>query len=1108
MKATPSCYRCGGEHLATVCRYRETICRYCKKKGHLERVCRAKLSRAEPKRPNYPRKNCYIDEDQRGPDPDAYDMFTLTDKFYDPIVIQVTINGVPIKMEMDTGASVSVISKATYQMISSRTGIEKLQESTVKLKTYTGEPIPVLGTVSVKVSYNNCELELFVQVVDGKGPDLMGRDWLTQFKVALRPVNSLESLPPLKEVLEKHAEVFNDQLGCLQGQEIKLIVKENAQPKFFKPRTVPLVLRGRVEAELQRLEEKGIISPVQFSQWAAPIVPVVKRDGNVRICGDYKVTINQAIKTESYPLPRVDELFANLSGGKYFSKLDLSNAYLQLPIEEVSKEFLVINTHKGLFKYNRLPFGVSSAPAIFQRCMETLLRGEKGVSVYLDDILITGATIQDHLANLEGVLQKLQNAGLRLNRTKCSFMKTSIEYLGHIIDHQGLHPTEKKVQAIQEAPKPKNLSELRSFLGIVNYYNRFLPNLSTKLTPLYALLSKQAKWHWSPQQDEAFHLAKKALQKDSLVVHFDESKPVLLACDASQYGLGAVLSHIMDNGLERPIAYASRTLTAAEKNYSQLEKEGLAIVYGVKKFHNYLYGRQFQIESDHQPLSHLFNETKGVPQMASSRIQRWALTLSAYQYSIRYKPGKSLSNADALSRLPQPTTISVDGLPGDLVHLINHLATTGITAENIREWTDKDPTLSQVRHFVMLGWPDSVPGEEFRPFNNRKSELSVLDGCLLWGSRVIVPPQGQQLVLNELHDSHPGCTRMKALARSYVWWPQMNAEIEEVVKQCPNCQESRPSPAMAPLHPWEWPSHPWQRLHLDFAGPFLGHMYLVLVDAHSKWMEVHLMQSITASKTIESLRIIFSTHGLPRTIVTDNGPTFTSSEFAKFVSSNSIRHIKSSPYHPSTNGLAERAVQSLKQGLKRNLDFPVQERLSKFLFKYRITPHSTTDVPPSELLMGRRLRSRLDCLYPDRGERVSSQQQKQKRHHDNSKSIRYFNPGDKVFAEMFQGNLCRWLPGAIVKVTGLVSYHVKLNDGRLIRRHVDSIRRRETNDPVDISSKEQGNPSNLHSDLYLPDIPQSNSTSIEQTQEPTATNSQPQLRRSTRHRKPPNRYGQ
>ena len=220
---------------------------------------------------------------------------------------------------------------------------------------------------------------------------------------------------------------------------------------------------------------------------------MVKRDGNVCICGDYKVTINQAIKTESYPLPRVDELFANLSGGKYFSKLELSNAYLQLPIEEESKEFLAINTHKGLFKYNLLPFGVSPAPAIFHHCMETLLRGEKGVSVYLDDVPITGATIQDHLANLEGVLQKLQNAGLRLNPTKCSFMKTSIEYLGHIIDHQGLHPTEKKVQAIQEAPKPKNLSKLRSFLGIVNYYNRFLPNLSTKLTPLVCFALQTGK---------------------------------------------------------------------------------------------------------------------------------------------------------------------------------------------------------------------------------------------------------------------------------------------------------------------------------------------------------------------------------------------------------------------------------------------------------------------------------------------------------------------------------------------------------------------------------------------------------------------------------------
>ena len=486
---------------------------------------------------------------------------------------------------------------------------------------------------------------------------------------------------------------------------------------------------------------------------------------------DYRVTINQATKLDPYPLPRVEELFSALSGGKYFTKLDLAHAYLQLPLDEKSQELCTINTHKGLFRYHRLPFGVSSAPAIFQRCMDSLMQGLKNVFVYIDDILVSGASVEDHLATLRKVMERLTAANLRLKKSKCFFLHTSIEYLGHVINEKGIQPTGEKVQAIREMPNPKNVTELRSFLGIINYYGKFLPNLSSRLAPLYKLLCKDARWSWGNPQETAFQEAKKALQTDSLLVHYDPSKPLILAYDASQYGIGAVLSHELDKGLERPIAYISRTLTSAERKYSQLEKEGLAIIFGVTRFHNYLYGRKFAIESDHQPLSYLFNEVRGIPQMASACIQRWALTLSAYSYTIRYKAGQRLANADAFSRLPRPVTTSDDKLPGDLVQLVNHMSSTSLRSAAVKSWTSTDPVLSKVRHYLMTGWPSEITDKQFKPYKQRANELSVLDGCILWGSRVVVPPQGRKSVLAELHETHPGAGKMKSLARNYVWWP-------------------------------------------------------------------------------------------------------------------------------------------------------------------------------------------------------------------------------------------------------------------------------------------------------------------------------------------------
>ena len=284
-------------------------------------------------------------------------------------------------------------------------------------------------------------------------------------------------------------------------------------------------MKTKVEEELERLEKEGIdiIEPVQYADWAAPIVPILKPDGkSLRICGDFKVTVNKASKLDSYPIPKVEDLFATLAHGKAFSKLDMSQAYQQILLDDDAKKYVVVNTHRGLFCYNRLPFGISSAPGIFQRVMECLLRGIPGVIVYLDDILITGSSVDEHFANLDKVLQKLRDARLKLKQNKCAFLAPSVTYLGHRIDAQGLHPVEEKIKAVQEAPVPKNVTELKSFLGMLSYYSKFLLNLVSELAPLNQLLKQSVPWQWNTDQQEAFVRAKKLLTSSQLLVHFEK----------------------------------------------------------------------------------------------------------------------------------------------------------------------------------------------------------------------------------------------------------------------------------------------------------------------------------------------------------------------------------------------------------------------------------------------------------------------------------------------------------------------------------------------------------------------------------------------------------
>uniref|UniRef100_A0A8C6SMM6 ribonuclease H n=1 Tax=Neogobius melanostomus TaxID=47308 RepID=A0A8C6SMM6_9GOBI len=433
-------------------------------------------------------------------------------------------------------------------------------------------------------------------------------------------------------------------------------------------------------------------------------------------------------------------------------------------VDKESRDMLTINTHKGLFRYCRLPFGITSAPALFQRAMDQILSGLQGVQCYLDDILCTGANDEEHLRNLDATLQRLREYGLRLRKEKCEFLKSSVEYLGHVIDAKGLHTSPSKITAIVDAPPPENVSQLRSFLGLLNYYGRFIPNLASLLQPLHELLCQDKKWKWTNDCQKSFQRAKDALTTSEVLTHFNPSLPIQLACDASPYGVGAVISHMFPNGEERPIAFASRTLNKAETNYAQLEREALSIVFGVRKFHQYLYGRKFTLFTDHRPLTTILGPHTGIPSLAASRLQRWALLLSAHSYDIKYRKADSHCNADGLSRLPLPVTKHEPNTVE--IFYFKNVEKSPVTASQVKKATRSDPELSVVMDIVIKG--QSVSDSfTLKPFLDRRWELTVQSGCLLWGRRVIIPQSLRTKMLEQLHAGHSGIVKMKEMARSY-----------------------------------------------------------------------------------------------------------------------------------------------------------------------------------------------------------------------------------------------------------------------------------------------------------------------------------------------------
>lgn len=560
-----------------------------------------------------------------------------------------------VRLQLDSGSDISIINVQTWKKLGRPTMIKSHKTA----RSVSGEKITFEGELLTNISFQN-KTEKAKIFVMRKSNNLFGTDLFEKFRLWDLPLSSfcqkvedsnVEAEKLKRELKENFPDVFTGGLGRCTKAVAKFEVKENEQPVFKKKRNVPYAAIEQIDGELERLENMGVLEKIDHSEWATPTVYIKKKSKEIRVCADFSTGLNNALKDHHYPLPSPEEIFAKLSGGKYFSKIDLSDAYLQIPVDQECSKLLCINTHKGLYKFNRLPFGVKVAPAIFQQTMDMMLSGLDFAVGYLDDVLMNSASKEQHKAHVNQVFKRIQDYGFKLKQEKCTFFMEKIKYLGQIIDEHGRRTDPDRSSAIRDMPAPENIASLQSFLGLANYYNVFVPNMHKLRSPLNELLRKDQKWVWTQECEEAFQEIKDILTSDLFLAHYNPKRDIIVASDASAYGIGACILHKMDDGKVKPIAHASRSLLPAEKNYSQIEKEALSIIFAVKKFHRFLHGRQFLLQTDHKPLLTIFGSKKGLPQHTANRLQRWGTILLNYNFQMEYVPSKKLGHADGLSRL-------------------------------------------------------------------------------------------------------------------------------------------------------------------------------------------------------------------------------------------------------------------------------------------------------------------------------------------------------------------------------------------------------------------------------------------------------------------------
>jgi hypothetical protein len=476
------------------------------------------------------------------------------------------------------------------------------------------------------------------------------RSILSQLR--LEHLNS-EERKSLTGACSDFADVFylpGDKLSSTGAVQHTINVEAGTQPINTRPYRLPEAQKGEVKKEVQKLLKAGIIEESN-SPWNSPLLVVPKKadasgQQKFRLVVDYR-KLNAKTVGDAYPLPDITEILDQLGQAKYFSCLDLAMGYHQIDMDPRDVDKTAFSTKEGHWAYRRMPFGLKTAPATFQRLMNTALSGLTGTRcfIFLDDIIIYANSLVEHDRKLRDVFRRLRKHNLKLQPDKCEFLRKEVTFLGHKVSEKGVEPDTRKVEAIENYPRPTTVKQLKSFLGLVGYYRRFIAQFSTIAAPLHRLLRKEAKFTWDEAQENAFHTLKRKLMSKPILQYPNFAEEFILTTDASGEGAGAVLSQ-GEVGKDLPVAFASRSFNKSERNYSVIERELAAIIFGIKVFRPYLYGRHFKVISDHKPLTWVMNVKD-----PGSRLMRWRIQLEEYDYEVIYKPGRQNSNADALSRI-------------------------------------------------------------------------------------------------------------------------------------------------------------------------------------------------------------------------------------------------------------------------------------------------------------------------------------------------------------------------------------------------------------------------------------------------------------------------
>ena len=1084
------CYRCGGTHPRdTSCPAKSAKCRHCGKVGHFQKVCMTKKKQQQLHEIVSPEdQEDYPDTDTAQTIPftvgtvDSIDSVRSIPTFPSKLFATVRLNNMyNLKLKIDTGADACILTVNDLQELPFAPDIKP---SSSILKGYGGSTIQNFGATDLQVSYMGKTTKIKFHVVQAPpgNPSIIGCSQAQELGLITVNILGIQSKEPLtrEKILQDFKDCF-DRVGCFPGEKYHIQLVDNPKPAIHPPRSTAVHILPLYKEALDEMTGDLIITEVtEPTEWvnsiAISITMTKKGKLKVRPCLDPK-DLNNYIKRAHYPTRTLDEILPLLHGKKLFTIIDTKKGYWHVELDYESSLLCTFNTPFGRYRFLRLPFGLVISQDVFQQKLDAIFRGIPNVTGIADDLIISGRTEEEHDTAVIQVLVTARENNVAFNSEKLQFKQKKVNFYGHTITEHGLAPAEDKLKAIKSIRPPRNSKDLHTILGMVTYLNRFSVRLAALTTPLRELMKKNVHFNWQPYHQEALDRIKTELCSSQIISFYDPDPdtPTILQCDASTEGLGAWIRQIDSQANEKIVGMASRSLTPTETRYSNIERETLAVVFGLEKFEYYLLGRQVLVETDHSPLEQIFKKNLAeVP----SRLQRFILRCLKFDIQVKYKPGKTIPVADALSRVCFTRTTGEGGEESE-VHFIN-TTTSLIDISTVREEVMADPVMNLLKNTVYKGWPEyrkQCP-QELWDYWTFRCDLILEDGLVMKGDRIIIPEKLREEVLKAIHTGHQGETKCILLAREAVFWPGITNQIKQMVKDCTTCQKFQPAQPKMPILQPDLPTHPWEKLGTDIFE-FKGYKYLIIVDYYSRFPVIRLLQDTSAETVCNNFKSILAEHGLPSTIIADCGPQYISEKFKKKCEMSNIILKFSSPYHHQANSIAERAVGTVKALWKKAVD----EKSCPYtaIWMYRITPLDNNMPSPYELLYGRKPRS----LLPSTKRSLQSQHPEDEVHQEVNKNIQerqeeFYNkktgPDKKVFNNMekvYVRNTLQkvWEPATILNRPNPIreprTYLVEMR-GKVYQRTLEHNRPRSSNVPVQ-QQPERDVPA-LHQDIPAPPV--------------------------------------